>query len=299
VKTSILFFDKKLARQSTEILFLKITADGFDLGDNRNPTGVSDLPGAERVLKTWLNRRYIKGGNDGTGIVRELVSKRALLADRAVPLGSDEHGESAVNEAGKLRRNRKYRWPTAKLSEVCESITDGDHMPPPKAPAGIPFVTISNITDKRQLDFTKTFFVPSHYFERLKPSRKPRKWDVLYTVTGSYGIPVLIESDSEFCFQRHIALLRPSARIDGKYLALVLDSEGVREQANRTAVGAAQKTVSLTSLRDFTIPLPTLEEQQRIVAEIEGYQNEIARLESEIAANRERIQTVIDAVWNG
>jgi len=35
------------------------------------------------------------------------------------------------------------------------------------------------------------------------------------------------------------------------------------------------------------------------VAEIEGYQKEIARLESEIAANRERIQATIDAVWNG
>ena len=35
VKTSILLLDKRLARQTKEILFLKITADGFDLGDQR------------------------------------------------------------------------------------------------------------------------------------------------------------------------------------------------------------------------------------------------------------------------
>ena len=45
------------------------------------------------------------------------------------------------------------------------------------------------------------------------------------------------------------------------------------------------------------IPLPPLEEQQRIVAEIEGYQKDIDRLESEIATNRERIQRVLDRVW--
>lgn len=35
MKTSILLLDKKLARTAKEILFLKITADGFDLGDKR------------------------------------------------------------------------------------------------------------------------------------------------------------------------------------------------------------------------------------------------------------------------
>ena len=54
VKTSILLLDKKLARQTKEILFLKITADGFDLGDKRNPIEANDLPEAERVVKMWL-----------------------------------------------------------------------------------------------------------------------------------------------------------------------------------------------------------------------------------------------------
>ena len=54
VKTSILLLDKKLAKQTKEILFLKITADGFDLGNKRNPIESNDLPEAERVGKAWL-----------------------------------------------------------------------------------------------------------------------------------------------------------------------------------------------------------------------------------------------------
>src|ERR1035437_8023890 len=54
VKTSILLLDKKLARQTKEILFLKVNADGFNLGDKRNPIEANDLPEAERVAKEWF-----------------------------------------------------------------------------------------------------------------------------------------------------------------------------------------------------------------------------------------------------
>ena len=46
-----------------------------------------------------------------------------------------------------------------KLQDVCISIADGDHQAPPKANKGVPFVTISNITNTNQFDFSSTMFV--------------------------------------------------------------------------------------------------------------------------------------------
>jgi type I restriction enzyme S subunit len=67
-------------------------------------------------------------------------------------------------------------------------------MPPPKATTGVPFITIRNIQkDFHRIDFADTFMVPTGYFDALKPSKKPKIGDVLYTVTGSYGVPVLIK----------------------------------------------------------------------------------------------------------
>lgn len=91
-----------------------------------------------------------------------------------------------------------------KLADVCESIADGDHMPPPKADDGIPFITISNITEQNKIDFSNTMFVPSSYYDALADKRKPHSGDILYTVVGSYGIPVCIEQDTKFVFQRHM-----------------------------------------------------------------------------------------------
>ena len=85
------------------------------------------------------------------------------------------------------------KWETVKLSECCSSIADGDHQPPPKAISGVPFVTISNINTSNQFDFTNTMFVPQEYYDNLDTKRKAVVGDVLYSVVGSFGIPVLIK----------------------------------------------------------------------------------------------------------
>ena len=104
-------------------------------------------------------------------------------------------------------------WETVKLSECCVSIADGDHLPPPKAESGIPFVTISNINAMNQIDFTNTMFVPQEYYDRLDSKRKAQVGDVLYSVVGSFGIPVYIKENQKFVFQRHLAILRSNGKI--------------------------------------------------------------------------------------
>ena len=54
----------------------------------------------------------------------------------------------------------KYR----KLTDCCEFISDGDHLPPPKSTDGIPFITISNITGENKISFEDTMFVPKSYY---------------------------------------------------------------------------------------------------------------------------------------
>ena len=43
-------------------------------------------------------------------------------------------------------------WESIKLTDCCESISDGDHQAPPKSETGVPFVTISNINGNK-IDF--------------------------------------------------------------------------------------------------------------------------------------------------
>ena len=158
-------------------------------------------------------------------------------------------------------------WCWCRLSHICQSITDGDHQPPPQVPNGKPFIVISNVSSGK-IDFSNTRYVPEEYYNKLDNNRKPIKNDILFTVTGSYGIVMKVENDREFCFQRHIALLKPLF-VDSDFLVHWLRTPLVYEQCKETATGTAQKTVSLTSLKNIIIPIPPLEEQHRIVTKIE------------------------------
>lgn len=156
------------------------------------------------------------------------------------------------------------------IDSVCTHVTDGDHQPPPKAEMGIPFIMISNI-ENNKINWDNTAFVGQNYYDSLSDKRCPQKGDILYTVTGSFGIPVIVNFDKQFCFQRHIALLRPNEKILQKFLFYALQEPNVYIQARDKSTGTAQKTVGLIVLRKINIPfVESIQEQQIIVHNIES-----------------------------
>jgi type I restriction enzyme S subunit len=89
-------------------------------------------------------------------------------------------------------------------------------------------------------------------------------------VTGSFGIPVVVNSDEKFCFQRHIGLVRPKADVDSKWLYYALRSKFAFNQAAAGATGTAQKTVSLKLLRSMQLPHMSSSLQEAITAKLDN-----------------------------
>ena len=181
------------------------------------------------------------------------------------------------------------KWEKVRLADCCESIADGDHLPPPKAESGIPFVTISNIVNNK-FDFTNTMFVPEEYYNNLDSKRKAKQGDILYSVVGSFGIPVFIDDDIPFVFQRHIAILRPNSKILPKYLYYTMLSRDFFNMADVAAIGAAQRTITLSSLRNMTISVPTLSIQKRITDILSAYDDLIENNQKQIKLLEEAAQ---------
>lgn len=186
----------------------------------------------------------------------------------------------ALEKAGRIKKSKPLppisdeekpfdipdNWKWVRLDDICKSIMDGDHQPPPQVKSGVPFLVISNISSGK-IDLTETRHVPQEYFDALSEERIACKGDVLFTVTGSFGIPVKVTVKENFCFQRHIALLKPL--MDADYLYWALRSQFVYKQCDDVAIGVAQRTVGIKPLRNMIIPLPPLAEQKRIVAKLE------------------------------
>ena len=159
-------------------------------------------------------------------------------------------------------------WQWCNLTDVLALVTDGDHQAPPKSDDGVPFLVIGNLNTGKII-FQDSKFVLEGYYDGLDWGKKPSQGDILYTVTGSYGIPVPVLTTKHFCVQRHVAILKSTDSSPNEYLPILLGSKYVFDYATKIATGIAQKTVPLTGLRKMPIPVPPLAEQHRIVAKVD------------------------------
>jgi type I restriction enzyme S subunit len=188
-------------------------------------------------------------------------------------------------------------WKSQTLADVCNSITDGDHQAPPQADSGVPFITISAMNDGKLRLEKASRFVPQAYFDNLKPPRRPARGDLLFSVTGSIGIPAQVNTDEPFTFQRHIAILKPNkSLILSSFIALALGTEAMRTQVIEVATGTAQLTIPLSGIRNFVVNLPPIAEQTEIVRRVEALFALADRIEARCTAARTQAQRLTPLV---
>lgn len=175
-----------------------------------------------------------------------------------------------------------------RLADVCETITDGDHNTPPFTETGIRFIFVVNVSSGR-LHFDNTKWVDERYFKALSPQRVPQRGDILYSAVGAtLGIPAVVDTDEPFCFQRHVAILKPiRGLLDSQYACHMLRSRTVFDRAWALTTGSAQPTVPLRAIRELQIPVPSLEDQRSIASELGHLQAEtdgLCRLQADTSA---------------
>ncbi len=154
------------------------------------------------------------------------------------------------------------------LGDVCDRLTDGTHQPPKWSSGGLPFLFVKNIING-EIDFNTDKYISLETQFELTRRCPIEVGDVLYSTVGSYGVPALVRGRTDFSFQRHIAHIKPNRDlIDPEFLCVMLGSPGIREQADRAARGAAQKTINLGDLRSFQIFCPPLDTQKVFVSKI-------------------------------
>ena len=191
-------------------------------------------------------------------------------------------------------------WVWVRIEDICKCISDGDHQAPPKSNSGVPFLVISDIITGK-ICFDKCRYVTEDYFKKLEDDRKPTFGDILFTVTGSLGKSVIVNTQCEFCFQRHIGLLKPM--ISSSFLDIVLSSDYIQKECKRKATGTAQKTISLEVLRNFLIPIPPNDEQLKIVELINSFEDNIDAIISNVDTLRNIIQNarfkILDLAMQG
>ena len=160
-------------------------------------------------------------------------------------------------------------FPEMPLNKLCSIITDGTHQSPKFVEKGIPFLFISNIVDNKITYQTEKHITHKTYEALIK--RTPIELgDILLTIVGSYGNPAIVENVQPFCFQRHIAYMKPiHEKINSYYLHAAFLVPQVRQQIDVKVKGIAQKTLNLSELKTVMIPVPPLALQKKFASFVE------------------------------
>lgn len=180
-------------------------------------------------------------------------------------------------------------WPRKRLKDVVYKITDGTHQPPRFTREGVPFLFVRNIVSGK-IDFNVEKYVSQETYEDLVKRCRPERGDVLYSAVGSFGVAVVVDTDQPFTFQRHIAHIKPNhEKLTPEFLAYYLNSPEGKERSDAAALGGAQRTVTLTSLSGFEVPIPPIRLQQEIVLHLYG---KLKQAESVTTASEEELSAV-------
>lgn len=174
------------------------------------------------------------------------------------------------------------------LADVCKIITDGTHQPPKFVSSGIPFLFVSNIVTN-EITYEAEKFISEDTYQELIKRTPVEPGDILLSTVGSYGHPAIVKSDKPFCFQRHIAYLKPKSDLaDSVYLHSAILSDDVQRQIEKSVKGIAQKTLNLSEIRKIKVPLPSLDLQRRF-SETVGH---IDKIKLKVHASLEKLETL-------
>lgn len=257
VKTSILILDKLLAKQSDTIAFFKIENDGFGLGAQRRPIEKNDLPQVKAELTTYLQALYNQQStSDLKPTLGLVVAKDKIAANGDYNLSGERYREGIT---------RQTRYPVVELGEVAEVVSG--QSPPGESynetGEGVPFY-------QGKTEFGKIFIEASTTWT-TSPQRFAEAGDILMSVRAPVG-PVNLATQ-RVCIGRGLAAIKPSAgRLNNLYTFYFLRSQ---EGNIKGDAGAAFASINRREIEKLKIPIPPLEVQKEIVAEIEGYQKVI------------------------
>lgn len=124
-----------------------------------------------------------------------------------------------------------------------------------------------------------------------------RTGDIAVAMTGAtVGKVAEVDRDNLLLNQR-VGVVRRKETAEQKFLLHVLRSPDFYNFCQTTVGGGAQGNIAPRQILEYEIPLPPLEEQRRLVAELDAEAAQMDSVRSLLPRFEAKIQRVLDRVW--
>jgi type I restriction enzyme M protein len=263
VKTSILILDRAVVKSSQHVAFFKIENDGFALGAQRKAVKGSQLAQVKAELGAWLQVAWT---GDGDGLESDLgftVPREDVAAGGEYVLSGERYKSADAKTS---------HWPLHPIGELCDLINGRAFKPDDWEDAeggGLPIIRIQNLNNPNAS--------MNYYSGEVRDRFIVENGDLLFSWSGSRGTSfgAHLWKGPRAILNQHIFNVKfDESRADKMYLLRILNAV-VDQVEDNLHGGVGLVHITKGNLEKIEIPLPPLEVQREIVAEVEGYQRVI------------------------
>ncbi len=282
VKTSVLILNKSLAKKTDAIAFFKVENDGFGLGAQRREIDKNDLPQVLAAVKEFIHMDR-QDGQDGketsckscSSMLDSLVkSGQALIVPKEKIAANGDYNLSGERYREGVAKLSEFSYVT--LNEVCEINPETTNPAELYPNSHFNYIDISCVENE-----SGKFLGPNKTPTDEAPSRARRsvkQGDILMSTVrpNLKAFAILNEVPDRAVASTGFAVLRakPGRLLPGFLINVLRDDRSVDQMIGMAGKGA-YPSIKQTDVESLQIPLPPLEVQKEIVAEIEGYQKVI------------------------
>ena len=184
-------------------------------------------------------------------------------------------------------------WEWSRLNSIVD-VRDGTHDTPTYVDKGIPLITSKNLVEGG-IDYSNVKYISEKDAISINERSGVNIGDILFAMIGTIGNPSMITKDILISI-KNVALFKFtfSKNLSNHFVMYFLDY--AQEDMKNKPSGGLQPFVSLNFLRTYLVPVPPVEEQQRIVSILADSINKIRNidvLKNELTASVEKAKSKI------
>lgn len=267
VKTSILLIDKSFARLKDEILFVKLNNDGFDLGAQRQPKKGSEIPEIVRIVKKYHADLDPQIADDEilqhslvTIAPKEQIAEQdyVLVGERYLSNSMPEGKYKMVSLGDKsLFRVESGGTPSSNIPEYWDGNIRWATL------VDLPAANL--ITELKDTERTISPLGLEKSSAKLLPSGT-----VLVSTRATIGRVAIAECETATNQGFKNIIVIDDTKVSNRFVAYMMTA--LADRMVSLASGGTFKEISKSNFLTLSIPLPPLEKQEQIVAELDSHQ---------------------------
>lgn len=216
----------------------------------------------------------------------KLIKEKKIRKQKPLPEIMEEEKPFEIPES----------WEWVRLGEVTQFINGdrGRNYPSRRelVETGIPFINAGHLNDS-EIELINMNYITDEKFESLS-SGKIEIDDIIYCLRGTLGKCSINKKIEKGAIASSLVIIRSYTEMYENYLYYYLVSPLSEHMIKKYDNGTAQPNLSAESVKQYSFPLPPLEEQERIVKKID----QLFALIDTLDSNKEDLLEVINLTRN-